>query len=342
MPPIVKGSEGEGVKDKKRLIGAIFGILSVLFLITLSLVTAREEPLVTRIIIIPKGASAKKIAQDLEDEGLIKSRFAFLVLARITGAGNKLKAGEYELNNRMGMIKIIKRLEEGKGILHHITIPPGYTLKDIANLLEREHLVDRHKFLKLCHDPSFINRSLSIVPPSLEGYLFPDTYFLHRGMDEERVISLMVNRFNEMVKRESIKDEMLHRTITLASIVEREAKIKEEYHIISAVFHNRLKRNMALQSCATVLYALGERKPHLSIEDTRIPSPYNTYIYPGLPPGPICNPSTLAIKAVLNPADVDYLYFVLREDGSHIFSKTGSSHTFYKSTLVGRKKHSID
>jgi len=331
------------MKDKKRLIRAIFGIsLVLLFLITLSLVTTREEPLVTRTIVIPKGASAKKIAQDLEDKGLIKSRFAFLILTRITGAGNKLKAGEYELNNRMGMAKIIKRLKEGKGTLHRITIPPGYTLKDIANLLEREHLVDRHRFLNFCYDPSFIDRSLSIAPPSLEGYLFPDTYFLHRGMDEEKVISLMVNRFNEMVKRENIKDEMLHGIVTLASIVEKEAKIKEEYPIISAVFHNRLKRNMVLQSCATVLYALGEQKFHLSIEDTRIPSPYNTYIYPGLPPGPICSPSTLAIKAALNPADVDYLYFVLREDGSHIFLKTGSSHTFYKNALIGRKRYEID
>lgn len=314
--------------------------LILLALLVLFLVVKRDRTLVMRTIIIEKGASCKEIAGILKDEGIIKNKFVFLILTRICGASNRLKAGEYELNNKMGIIEIIEKLKKGKTIVYKVTIPPGWTLKDIANLLEKKHLANKYKFLNLCYDPSFRNKVLSINTPNLEGLLFPDTYFLHKGMDEEEIIKLMVNRFSEVIKKE-IKDENISKIITIASIIEKEAKIKKEYPIISAVFHNRLKKGMPLESCATVLYALGERKERLSIEDTKTPSPYNTYLQSGLPPGPICNPGILAIKAALNPADIDYLYFVLNGDGNHIFSKTGSSHISHKNGLTEKDKSGI-
>lgn len=315
------------------------GVIISLILLGGFFIIFQEKPLVTKRIIIPKGASLKEIAETLKDEGLIKNQSLFLILAKIFGASRSLKAGEYELNNKMGMTEIIKILKGGKIIVHKILIPPGYTLNDIANLLEKHFLVNRERFLTLSHDPSFIKKVLSINTPSLEGYLFPDTYFLHKGMSEEEIIGLMTRRFKEVVSKEiNINDNMLHQVITLASIIEKEAKIKEEYPIISAVFHNRLKNNMRLESCASVLYALGKKREHLSIEDTKITSPYNTYLRLGLPPTPICNPGIWAIKAALNPKDVDYLYFVSKGDGSHIFSKTGHSHIFFKNLLTEKGK----
>jgi len=306
-------------------------------LLTLFLIIITDKKSITQTVIIPKGSSCREIASILKDEGVIKSKLSFLILAKIYRATSKLKAGEYEFDSKMGTVKILKKLKEGKTVIHAVVIPEGWTLKDIANLLEKKQLADKYKFLDLCYDQSFIKNILPTKPPNLEGYLFPDTYFLYRGMNEEEIISLMVNRFNDIIKKETkIDDEILHRTIILASIIEKEARIKEEFPIISAVFHNRLKKNMSLESCVTVLYALGEKKPHLSIEDTKVSSSYNTYINPGLPPGPICNPGILAIKSVLNPADVDYLYFVSKGDGSHIFSKTNSSHISYKNALAGR------
>ncbi|MEW6607111.1 MAG: endolytic transglycosylase MltG [bacterium] len=314
------------MKRKKIVIVSL--IIIVLSLLVLFLLKTEDRILIARTIIIQKGLSAKNIAKNLEEEGIIKNQTVFLILAKISGASSRFKAGEYELNNRMKMTEIIERLKRGKTIIHRLIIPEGYTLKDIANLLEKNGFANKYKFLNLCYDPTFIDK-LSINSSSLEGYLFPDTYFLHKGMDEEEIISLMVTRFNEVVKKE-IKDDSIHKIITLASIIEKEAKIKEEYSIISAVFQNRLKMGMPLESCATVLYASGERKEWLSTQDTKIPSPYNTYLQPGLPQGPICNPGMTAIKAALSPADVDYLYFVSNGDGSHTFSKTGREHIFYK------------
>lgn len=314
-------------------------IIIGLFLLLLIFIVLWDRTLIKKTIVIERGLTLKAIARKLEEEKIIKNRFAFIVLAKIFGSGNKLKAGEYELDNKMGMIEVIKRLEKGRVIVYKTLIPPGYTLNDIANLLEKMYLANKERFLNLCYDPSFIKRVLSTNPPSLEGYLFPDTYFLHKGMDEEGIINLMVARFNEVVyKQTNIYGKRLHDVITLASLIEKEAKIKEEYPIISAVFHNRLKKNMPLESCASVLYALKEEKEWLSIEDTKIPSPYNTYLYVGLPPGPICSPSILAIKAALAPSNVDYLYFVSKGDGSHIFSKASSSHTFFKNLLTEKRR----
>jgi len=305
-----------------------------LILLGLFLIIPRDKTLIERIVIIPKGTSLKGIAQRLKGEGIIKNKFLFIVLAKICRASNTLKAGEYELNNRMGMIEILEKLRKGKARVYITTIPPGFTLSDIAGLLEKRGLANKYKFLNLAFSPSFIKRLLPINPPSLEGYLFPDTYFLHKGMDEGEIIGLMVERFNEVVRKElGINDQTLHQVITLASIIEKEAKAKEEYPVISAVFHNRLKKNIPLESCASVLYALGEKKERLSIEDTKIPSPYNTYRKVGLPPGAICNPGILAIKSALNPSNVDYLYFVSMGNGRHIFSKTASSHIFSKNLI---------
>ncbi len=230
------------------------------------------------------------------------------------------------------------------------TIPEGFTLEQIAARLEDEGMVGKEAFISACQDYmqnidpsfSFLNDIPSSVNFLLEGYLFPDTFEVRRGITARELIDVMLHRFNEVFNEDNRRraSEMgftLHEIVTLASIVEKEARVAEERPIISAVFHNRLQSPgmSLLQSCATVQYALGEVKPVLLYEDLEIDSPYNTYLYPYLPPGPIASPGEDALEAALYPAEVDYLYFVYKEDGSgtHYFSTTLQEHNHYKALV---------
>lgn len=217
------------------------------------------------------------------------------------------------------------------------TVPEGYELKQIAERLEKEGIVESAKFLQLAENKGNFENEFSFLKElgeghTLEGFLFPSTYEVYRDSDEKEIISKMLKKFEEIYNQD-IKDKLaeldfdLNAIVTLASIVEREGKLDKERPIMSAVFHNRLKIGMNLQSCATVQYILGERKENLSTADTKIPSPYNTYINSGLPPAPISSPGELSLIAAINPEDVDYLFFRLTgEDGSHTFSRTYEEH----------------
>lgn len=288
-------------------------------------------------VVIPAGASAGEIAHILAGEGLIKSELLFRALVRWEGVGERLQAGQYELSPGMTPREIIACLAAGDVIEEYVrvTIPEGYTVVQIADLLARESLVDRERFLEVVQSGEFEFDFIDEIPGNvdyrLEGYLFPDTYYFLPGMGEEAIIHHLLQRFDQIVTpeiraRARESGMTLHEVVTLASIVEREARLPEERPIIASVFYNRLSRGMKLRSCATIQYILGEPKERLLLSDLQIPSPYNTYLHAGLPPGPIAAPGKASLLAVVYPADTDFLYFVARNDGSHTFSRTLEEH----------------
>ncbi len=291
-------------------------------------------------ITIPKGASTSSIAKILKDNNLVKNEMFFSAFAKYEKMDGKFKAGKYVLNNGMTQEEIMEKLVAG-GISKDsvtFTIPEGFELKQIAERLSEMGLVDKDSFLELTSKVSNFSSEfefLEEVPGelSLEGYLYPDTYEVYVDANEKDIIRKMLSRFDSLytddIKAKAKELNLnLNQVITLASIIEREGRADSEREIISAVFHNRLKSKMMLQSCATVQYILGERKPVLSNKDTLIESPYNTYINQGLPPGPIASPGIKSIEAAVNPANVDYKYFVYNENeaGTHTFSVTYEEH----------------
>jgi len=227
-------------------------------------------------------------------------------------------------------MEVVRRLEQGRGLVHQVTIPEGLAARQIAQLLAERGLVDQDRFLSLLRDRALLEGH-GVEGDSLEGYLFPDTYRLVKGQAEDTIIQRMVRRFHEVFGPDeqargarlgmSVRD-----VVTMASLIEREAKVPRERPLISAVFHNRLRVRMPLQSDPTVLYALSRFSGRLTKANLQAPSPYNTYVNHGLPPGPIANPGRASITAALYPAATRYLYFVSKNDGTHAFSKTLREH----------------
>lgn len=289
---------------------------------------------------IPDGSSTNKIATILEENNLIRNSNVFRVVSKIKGTDGKLKAGTYNLNTGMTPEEILNSLVEGgkSGTTITFTIPEGYTIEEMAEKLSKEDIVDKDTFIELTNDVEKFASDyefLESVPEdmNMEGYLFPNTYEVYEDAREEDIIRKMLDEFNviyqEKIKGKEFKQDLdLNQFITLASIVERESKVDEERPKIAEVFYNRLEIGMKLQSCATVQYILGERKPNLSIADTQIDSVYNTYMNVGLPPTPIASPGLESIEATINPDEHDFLYFVLKDDGSstHTFSTNYEDH----------------
>ena len=305
-------------------------------------------------VVVPNGASAKEIARILRDRNVIRSPFVFVLTCRLSGKTGKLKPGVYEFNRAMAVPAIIRSLVRGEALEAWITIPEGYTIRQIADILEARGITDSDVFVRIgvAGAASFSQYSF-LCGTSLEGYLFPDTYLMARGIQPELVIEKMLDTFERKVVvpyREEIElaasrwfgvargdfGEGLHKVLTVASLIEREAKVPKDRPLIAAVIYNRLKKGLKLEIDATVSYVPGDsraNKSALHYEDLRTDSPYNTYKYPGLPPGPICNPGLACIKAALKPADVDYLYYVAKPDGSHVFSRTLQEHNRAKRAI---------
>lgn len=282
------------------------------------------------VVHIPRGTGFFQIVERLDKAGLITNRPFFYILAVAKGAARQIRAGEYELSFAMSPTEIIDKLVQGEIKSYMVTIPEDLTLREIADRLAAENLVDRKVFLSLLRDRAFLS-SLGIKADSAEGYLFPETYRLDRSMTERDIIRIMVKQFwkeltPEMTRRAADMGLSVHQWVTLASLIGSETGYKEEKPLISAVFHNRLKRGMRLQCDPTVTYNLEHfdgviRRVHLLKEH-----PYNTYRIQGLPPGPIGNPGRDSLRAALYPAAVDYLYFVAAGDGSHNFSRNLTDH----------------
>ncbi len=294
---------------------------------------------IAKTVEIPAGSTAREIGDLLEEDGIIADRWAFVAYVRLNKLENQLKAGRYELSSEMTVPEVAERIAAGEVALTKLTVPEGYRLTEIADAAEAAGLCTAEEFLAACEagDPD------GRVPGDvlLEGYLFPDTYLFDPGATPEQVVKMMLDRFFEVVSDDDIKrieDEgrTLQEVITLASLVEREAMVDEERPLVAAVFLNRLARGMKLQSCATVIYAMGYVPERLTIQDLKFDSPYNTYINPGLPPGPICSPGEASLEAVIEPAGVDYLYFVSNGDGTHTFTNSFAEHEAFRRELRER------
>jgi UPF0755 protein len=301
-----------------------------------------------QVVTVPPGATAGEIGTDLQQRGIIRSGLVFRLAAEQAGVGSSLAAGDYELSRSMSTNEIIQVLAKGqvkRGLV--ATIPEGWRTEQIADRLEAIGFASRDDFLHAVASPDTVPGFdvLAVAPPPrLEGYLFPETYEVPQKVAGSQAASMMVRMFNQRVgdsvfRAQSDIKLTPGQVITLASIVEREAKQPAERPMIASVYLNRLSAEMPLQADPTVQYALATRdgaaaaaysywKNQLSPADLEVNSPYNTYVVPGLPPGPICNPGEASIKAVLQPARTDYLYFVAKTDGSgeHLFARTLSEH----------------
>ncbi|MGQ9779417.1 MAG: endolytic transglycosylase MltG [Bacillota bacterium] len=280
---------------------------------------------------IAYGSNTAQIARLLRARGLVRSELAFRLWAKLTGSERAVKAGAYALAPNMSAPKILALLRGGKEEMTRVTVPEGSTLAQIAAILAAHGITEAETFLSFARDPALMAEVAPEAQGSLEGFLFPDTYYFSPAAGAEGAIRMMAARFQEvftpaMRARAKALGRSVREIVILASLVEGEAKRAEERPLIAAVFYNRLRRGMPLQSCATVQYALGKHKERLLYEDLQAASPYNTYLHPGLPPGPIGCPGLASLQAALYPAKVDYLYFVAKPDGSHVFSSTYAEH----------------
>ena len=292
-------------------------------------IPAQEHP-PSKVVVIPDGSTFQYVAALLERERLIKSRSAFVLFGKFQSADRKVHAGEYELNPGMTPAEILSKLLNGQVLLHPLIIPEGLTITQIADLVSQQRPTDRAEFLRLAKDREFIV-SLGIKAETLEGYLYPNTYKFPREVKAREVLVAMVEQLKQVVgpdllaRMQELKMTM-HEVLTLASVIEKETGSGGERPEISAVFHNRLKKHIPLQSDPTVIYGLPAFDGNLHKKDLSSPSPYNTYRVQGLPPGPIANPGIQAIRAALYPSDSRSLYFVSRNDGIHQFSATLIEH----------------
>lgn len=279
---------------------------------------------------IPTGSSFLKVTEILNRAGLVKSRFLFYSLAFTRQATRSIHAGEYEFNTSMSPATVMDKLLRGDIKTYRITIPEDFTVKEIANRLAEYKLIDEVEFINLSADENFID-SLDIKGDSIEGYLFPETYLFDRSMSTRQIMKIMVGQFwkkvtPEMRKRANDLGFNMQQFITLASIIGKESGNSEEKPLISAVFHNRLRKKMKLQSDPTAVYDLENFDGRVKRQHLKRNSPYNTYVISGLPPGPITNPGIDSLNAALYPAKVNYLYFVSKHDGTHYFSATLDMH----------------
>lgn len=286
------------------------------------------------------------VARDLELAGVIKSASAFNVYARLTGKRSELKRGEYLLRTDMRPGEVIDVITSGRSMAKPFTVSEGLNIFEIATLVERSGVGGREEFLSLVRDPAFVKSLLGEPLLSLEGYLYPETYQVTKFMGLRGLITAMVRRF-EAVWQDVEKDPAFrgwtrHQLVTFASLIEKETGAAFERPLISSVFHNRLRKRMRLQTDPTIIYGLaletGEIPRNISRADITKPTPYNTYVIPGMPPGPIANPGRDSMLAAIRPQPSEFLFFVSRNDGTHVFSATYEEHNnAVKSFQLNRK-----
>jgi UPF0755 protein len=283
-----------------------------------------------RQVLVSPGMGAAAIAQLLYAEGVVANEREFYWLCSLRRIGSRLKAGEYAFSPLSTPAQVLDRLVQGDVIKHRIALPEGISLRNVVKLLAGIGWITEQDLLRLVRDKNYI-RSLGLDAASLEGYLFPDTYYFERTQDASKMLETMVKGFWRHYPeawRERAREQGLtvHEVMTLASMVEKEARVDAERPLIAAVFLNRLQSHMPLQSDPTAVYDLADFTGPVTAAHLQRQSPYNTYLHKGLPPGPICSPGVKSIRAVLYPENVPYLYFVSNNDGTHHFSTTLAEH----------------
>ena len=281
----------------------------------------------TSTVMLRPGSSARHIAKDLEAAGVIRSAPAFLALHYVRGL-KPLKAGEYAFDRAMPAVQIYDRLAKGDIVVHTVTVPEGTNIYEIAMQFEKAGLATHDEFLKAVRAHKSLIGDLDPAAQSLEGYLFPDTYNFTKTQALPDMLAQMVKRFRQEAQKIGLTSDV-HRVVTMASIVEKETGAAEERPKVASVYYNRLARNMALGADPAVVYAalLGNRwRGTIYQSDLDYDSPYNTYKYPGLPPGPIANPGVASLEAAMHPAQTDYIFFVSDNNGHHRFATTSAEH----------------
>lgn len=317
-----------------RLVLLLFTLFLLLLAGTATLITQRLAPAdpdgAEQLFVVAPGDPLSEVASRLAERGLVRDARALSWLARWQGVTGDVRVGEYRMSPALAPAEILARLVEGRVATYPVSIPEGFTAAMIAQRLAEAGLVDAEAFLAAVNDPA-LAAELGIEAPRLEGYLFPETYMLPRGLSARRVATLMVEHFDrvyrELAPKARERGLSKHELVTLASIVEKETGAAQERPLIASVFANRIARGMRLESDPTTIYGIADfdgnlRRHHL--EDAR--NPYNTYQIAGLPPGPIANPGRESLVAVVEPEESDYLYFVSRGDGTHVFSRTYREH----------------
>jgi UPF0755 protein len=326
----------------RKLLLAFFGI--VLLLVIAGAVVASEmrrrvqEPFKgyiesEKFVEIPQGAGSADIRRRLVDAGIVSDDVTLRVALWWSGRSRALQAGEYRFDQPMTALAVIDKIASGDVYTQWLTFPEGLTIAEMAKVFESRGFGPARNFVKAASDASLV-KDLDAKAGDLEGYLFPETYPLPRRADASRVVGMMVDRFkstyDESLRARAEAQKMTTRqVVTLASLIEKETARAEERPLVAAVYRNRLKIGMGMQADPTVVYALmkaGKYDGNIRREDLSFNSPYNTYRYPGLPPGPIASPGRASLEAALAPADVPYLYFVSRNDGSHVFATTLTEH----------------
>lgn len=339
-------SLAERKKASKRLIvgglsvGALCLVLLVFMVYAKGAISAPNSTDSSAIhVVIEPGEGSGDIANELRDARLIKNRFVFILYLNLIKAGDKLQAGEYEIPQNLTMIQMVDLLRHGYAAQNKVTFPEGWTLIKMGERLEAKGIVSKADFLaaaKKEYDYDFLKGKPETV--DLEGFLYPDTYTFGKNVTADEVIQKMLKNFDkkltaDMKAKAQQSNLNLYEIITLASIVEREVAKPEDRRLVASVFLNRLQIGMALESCATIQYITGESKKQFTYAETRVVSPYNTYINRGLPPGPIGNPSIDSIRAVIEPQESNYLYF-LSANGVTYFSKTFEEHEAKKAKYL--------
>jgi UPF0755 protein len=295
-------------------------------------------------VIIPRGASFRAAADSMAAKGVISSPVAFRVYARARGLDRQIQAGTYLLHRGTPWSDLLTAMNGGRGVVNRVTIPEGFSIAQITPVLVEALGTPSDSVAAAVRD-SALRARVSDPAPTLEGYLFPDTYIFAPGTTAREAVTEMVKRFERewtpaFDAQAAALGKSRHQIVTMASIVEKEARLAPERPIIAAVYYNRLKDGMLLQADPTVQYALGKHTERVLYRDLEIESPYNTYLHAGLPPGPIASPGGASIRAALAPADVPYLYFVAAPDGHHEFRTSLAGHQQAKREIESEKRNS--
>jgi UPF0755 protein len=279
---------------------------------------------------VAQGQTLKATADMLYRKNIIRSPLKLVWIARLKGYDKHLKAGEYLLSAAMSPRQILEIMVKGEVALHKLTVPEGYNIHQIADLVAQEGFATKADFIRAATDAELV-RKMGLDADTFEGYLFPDTYYFPKDVSVEKIISTMVQQFQAIFKpewRERAKQVgfTVNQIVTLASIIEKETGAPSERPMISSVFHNRLKKKMRLESDPTVIYGIKDFNGNLTRKDLKTRTPYNTYQIRGLPAGPIANPGRASLEAALYPEETAYIYFVAKKDSTHHFSTNLQDH----------------